>query len=431
MTTPMAQKKLRVYDAQPVGAVCQSPVNLETMTQGQWIALDGRDCIRSQYPEIQSMFPAGVFTSTARALAATSNAPTIVADNTNFLTPGAAGTSALQASPTGGVGSDWVQSATWGASTAVKSIVVAGTRYVIAGTAGDMSAPYVYATGNTAANTVAKANWTATTGGASTTLTQGLAYGSTANAGAGRTVLCINGSQATATGLFYMNDAATAWNACSGGSTQTRQTICWSGQKFFVFMTTGTLYQVSSDGATFADAYLPVSALQASFAPLSCASDGNGTIVLLTQFAEGAATSLVFGALVSKDHGATWRTVQFPEYNHRQIAVLYFVKYANGKFFAGYGGATGTVFVSSDGLNWFSEPITGGRGILIGMYDIAYKAGVYCGNGYNATDALTATEDMSKFRIPKFTINHCNQSNGEYVLPSTATIPVYMKARSN
>lgn len=408
-------------DNRSIGEVVQSPINLETRTKGQWIALDGRDCNRSQFPEIQSMFPAGVFTSTARTLAGVPANAVITADNTNFIAPNVAGAAAVQVSADG---ISWSTGSSWAASTAISSLIIAGTRFVAASSAG-MTTPAVINTNQSAAITAAWGNWTATTGGTTTTLTQGLAYGSTANAGAGRTVLCVNGSLATASGLFYMNDGATAWNACSGGSTADRKCVVWTGQKFIVFLATATqnLYQVSTDGATFADAYLPefVSALY------SAISDGNGTVVASVKLNIDGTGGIGMCFLVSKDHGATWRQIM-PGVGMTNIAPTGTGSFINGKFvFPAYG--TNQTFISSDGIGWQLEPI-GMRGIAVNSVTttvFAYKAGTYCGIG-TATAALTATEDMSKFRINS--LLPISQSIVGFVPPSEF-MNTYIKVRSN
>ena len=293
----------------------------------------------------------------------------------------------------------------------------------MAGSGGDLVAPYV--SNINQANGSGKGNWSATTGGATTTLTQGLAYGSTANAGAGRTVLCVNGSLATASGLFYMNDGATAWNACSGGSTADRKCIVWTGQKFIVFLATATnnLYQSSSDGITFADAYLPEFVSAFYFA----ASDGNGTVVASVKLNIDGTAGVGMCFLVSKDHGATWRQI-IPGVGMTNIATTGTGSFINGKFMFPASG-TNQTFISSDGIGWQLEPI-GMRGVAVNTITtnvFAYKAGTYCGIG-TSTVALTATEDMSKFRINS--LLPIIQSAAGYVPPS-AFMNSYIKVRSN
>lgn len=411
MPSAFAQKKLRVYDAQPVGAVVQSPINLETATNGQWIALDGRDVIRNAYPELSPYFPAGVFTGTNRSLNGAPVVTAIAADTTNFLAANPAGTTPIQASSNG---VSWVTDggATWAAATSPASIIVAGTRYVMAGSGGDLTQPYVSNTGQTAANQCVKANWTVTSGGATpiTTLIQGLAYGSTANAGSGRTVLCRDPSLATASGLFYMDDGATAWNACSGGSTATRAGICWTGQKFFVLTSTQNA-QISSDGATFSDTQVPYAY------GTRIASDGNGTIVITLNTANCGAV------LVSKDHGASWRKSFLPTEVPVPTDSFARLNYVNNKFI--YTTNSGNAFMSSDGLSWVVEPYEN-RAAFTGnnRRSIAYKAGVYVGieTGANAT---SWTEDLSKFRVIAAVRTATD------LMLNGAISNTYIKARSN
>lgn len=222
-----------------------------------------------------------------------------------------------------------------------------------------------------------------------------------------------------------MNDGATAWNACSGGSTADRKCVVWTGQKFIVFLATATqnLYQVSTDGATFADAYLPefVSALY------SAISDGNGTVVASVKLNIDGTGGIGMCFLVSKDHGATWRQIM-PGVGMTNIAPTGTGSFINGKFvFPAYG--TNQTFISSDGIGWQLEPI-GMRGIAVNSVTttvFAYKAGTYCGIG-TATAALTATEDMSKFRINS--LLPISQSIVGFVPPSEF-MNTYIKVRSN
>lgn len=406
-------------DSRMVGEVIQSPVNLETVTLGQWLAADGRDIERGRYPALAALFPINTTTSTLRTLNAIPNNRTIASDSTNFLLPGVAGTSPLQASADA---ASWSTSATWTAATSPIAIINAGTRFVMAGSGGDLTQPYVANVDQTAANIVAKSNWTATTGGTTptTSLVKGLVYSPTANAGAGRTLLIRNGALTTASGLFYMNDGATAWNACSGGSTVTRACGCWTGQKFIVFTTATSVYQTSSDGETFADAYLPMNVSTVT----DCASDGAGTVVIVvvTKNSIGVLEDVF---IVSKDHGTTWRIIPIP-HRFSQNGKLGF---ANGLFW--YAQSYPAALFSKDAICWFEEPV-GNRGLYAPLATVTfdgmgYKGGVWlgiCGN-QASTAALSFVEDASKFRIPLI-----GTENVTAVGFTPATMQYYIKARS-
>lgn len=422
MANPIGQKKLAVTNAEIIGTCVDSPINLESATNGQWLCCDGRDILRGSYPELAKYFPIPIFTSTARTLNAAPVLNAIAADSTNFLCPGAAGTSPLQASADG---ITWSTSATWTAATSPAAIINAGTRYVMAGAGGDLAQPYVSTIDQTAANAVAKANWTATTGGTTPTTNniQGLAYSPTANAGAGRTVLVRNGSLSTAAGLFYMNDGATAWNACSGGSTASHFAVCWTGQKFIVTdATTGNRIKTSNDGATWVDQYIPFK----NGGTASVASDGNGTVVMYTTSVLLGMNTTGVGVLVSKDHGATWRFISWT--TNDKWSSNGTIQYVNGMFSCSQ--STMQTLLSVDGISWFNEQVSN-RGKAwegAGAGDLsvwAYKAGVYCGIS-TTTTALTATGDNSKFRLPMVAT-----MTGSVPLNQLAVGLTYIKARSN
>jgi hypothetical protein len=416
------------YDAMPIGSVLQSPINLEKVTDGKWIALDGRDCNRSDFPDLAPYFPAGVFTSTARTLARAPAAAVITVGThtggTAFVAGGLAGVQPLQASDDG---VSWVDpSSTWAASTQWNSVIWANNRLVMAGSGGDAATPYVSVIGAaiSAATLIGKGggNTVATTGGTTTTLTQGLAYSPTL----GRTVLCVNGSLATASGLFYLNDGATAWNACSGGSTADRKAVVWTGQKFIAASSTpANLIQISSDGGTFSDQYVP--GLPNTI--LGMASDGNGTVVII------ANNSTTFLAIwVSSDHGATWARyappLEFPisMTNGASLApTVVRVFFANDKFFITSGNAALPPLLSRDGKAWFVEPLHGRGMATIGISDIAYKGSTYCAI-HTGTSALTSVENNAKFRLPSSP--SAGPGNSASISPSPYLTQQFIKARN-
>ncbi len=402
-------------DQFPIGSVIQSPINLEAMTNGQWIALDGRDCNRSDYPLLSPYFPAGVFTSTVRTLDKAPQTVNIAASATHLVVPSVANTNepCLQYSTDG---ASWITQASWQATAAnVTSVIYAGSRFVAVCSATVM--PRVF--------TDPSAALTATTGSVATTSSlHGLAYGPTANGGAGRTVCVKDGALATASAIFYMNDGSTAWSAASGGSSCNRVAVCWTGQKFIAVVSAGTdaqvMVQTSSDGAAWSDQFLP---FQASGVSNSIASDGNGTVVIPIVIKIDGNT--VGGVITSKDHGATWRFIKGPQdgYWLRPDRVFYL----NGKFI---GITSGSAYplqtFSSDGIGWTVDAM-----FLRGMGNVSYygisalaiKGGVYYGVGTQNT-GYSATEDMSKFKL-RTDVNYGSPTGGVNI-----TFQQYMKVRN-
>ena len=344
-------------DQQPLGAIVQSAINLELVNLNanglpRWMQLNGGDSLVSILdPSLQRIWPNGVFTATARTLNAIPVVATIAADSTNFLAPGAAGTSPLQASPDA---ITWSTSATWAAATSPASIIVSGTRYVMAGSGGDLTAPYVSTTGQTAANQVNKSNWTVTTGGFTTSLKQGLAYSPSLGLTVG-----VTGSADTS--FFTLADGATAWTTRTGTSA-TKKGICWDGQYFIAITSTAGMIQRSSDGTNWSDVYT------GNFGDSynSIASDGNGTTVVTS-----SAYSWQGSVIISKDGSATWQKIVLPV----EVAVglqgsIYdigqgSVQYINGKFIFGGDNPTNNLhsaLISKTGDFWIYEQL-GKRGI--------------------------------------------------------------------
>ncbi len=410
----------------PVGAVLQSPINLETLTGGLWVAMDGRDAIRTQFVELAQNFSGGVFTTTTRTLNATPAVGIVAADTVNFAVAGAAGTAALQTSADG---ITWTGGTNWTASTQVASLIVAGTRWIVATSAGALQ-PLVINTGGTAAALANMSNWTATTSAAQTTLLQGLAYGSTANAGAGRTVMVKNGATDN-TGFYYLNDGSTAWtNVGAGGNTVTKSGIAWTGLKYIVPCTDAySVVLTSTDGNTWTQSNIPFALCNGYRA---IASDGNGTVIIAFSIAS------IWFFIVSKDHGTTWRKIQVSQTARVDTsgngtlvsgAQANWLQFINGKFVFTPLMVTNSapmVLISADGLVWSEEPLVD-RGSVNLISAMAWKANVYCGiNSAVGTGSITATEDMSKFRMPE-TPGMKATSNGGGDSPFMS----YIKARSN
>ncbi len=306
---------------------------------------------------------------------------------------------------------------------------VTATRFIIAPSAGETQ-PYVINIAGTAANLVVKANWTVTTSGSTTANTQGLFYGPTANAGAGRTCLVKDGALATASALFSLDEGGdTSWAAGSGGSTMTHKCGCWSGTKGFVFASTFGSYKTSADLATWADQTMPM-ADGSGGAVNCCASDGKATVVVAGAVGVvGSAT--LYGLMVSKDDGATWQYANCPDTSgHILAGAPSRIDFINGKFIATFaaGLTNATAWVSIDGVTWVIEPISRGRGVNIVTIGYAFKAGVYCGINATATGALTATEDMSKFRIPMLAPRALSAVGKD---SANSALPLFVKARTS
>ena len=83
-------------------------------------------------------------------------------------------------------------------------------------------------------------------------------------------------------------------------------------------------------------------------------------------------------------------------------------------------------------MNWFCELVQF-RGLFTVFASspawVAYKAGVYLMANSGGTNALTATEDLSKFVLLNAVPNWIN--NTAWPAGVTAYLPHYMKARSN
>lgn len=384
MANPMVQKKLEVIDSREVGEIIQCVA----APSDKWLPLRGQLVSRSKYPKLYDLYKIGRFTTTLRTLNAVPVAYSITADSTNFLVPGAAGTSPLQASPTG---ASWSTSATWTAATSPASLIKSGTRFVMAGSGGDLTAPYVSAIDQTAANQVAKANWTATTGGFTTTLSCGLAY----SPSLGVTVGVPNGA---GTAIYTLADGATAWTAQTATSAN-KFAVCWTGRKFIAAVSGLTnLIQTSTEGMTWVDAYLPISYNTTDAGGM--VSDGAGTVVIYTTSQEvGYGLMSEVGCVVSKDHGETWMFVSYLMSEAGGDATK--ISFAGGKFFATHNGTHS--IVSADALAWINCGIQEAnmlRNATNTFTVAAYKSGVWLGVSAANTSAYTFTEDTSLFTLP-------------------------------
>lgn len=374
--------------AVPIGTVVQSPLNLESLAGGKFLALDGRDVLRTAVSAAflgasNANFPAGVFTSTARTLPQAPNNLALCAGPNHFIAAGrnlANGELLYSAD-----GTSWtavsLTTAWTGGTCAASSIIYAGARYVATETA--FGKPVVCS-----GDPTIQANWTATTNGFTTSLSQALAHSTSL----GLTVGISNGSS---TVIKTLATGATAWVDRSHATSRDKACVAWTGQKFIVPVNNSQVCLVSSDGVTWNEQQVPY-VLNAQ----CIASDGNGTVVVVM----AGNSSYVTKILVSKDHGATWRETTIPfdayrssSYSLASSAPLMSAQYINGKFVIPT--SVGSVLFSSTGLSWQVEPVNRRGALSADCRVMAYKSGVYVGIG-TSTAALSATEDMSKFRLP-------------------------------
>lgn len=372
-------------DQLPIGTVVQSALNLERITNGKYVQMAGQDLNRSQYPEISPYFPAGVFTSTARTLNATpygSTDPSIVTTSSYFVATGSQGTDCAQKSSDG---ITWtLLTSYFPASSIISSMVVRSDNSIVCAHRTVGAQPTIIN------STMTGSIYTTGIGTPDETSTsyRSVAY----SPQLGRTVLIGNTSSSK---IWTLEDGATAWVGRSVTAT-TRNSVVWTGSRFIVFTSTSGYLQTSNDGITWADVYINSVGASGNV----CATDGNGTIVTLL-------AGKYFN--VSKDHGYTWRRALLPaeilDTNGLTNTAYSWngpITFANGKFFVTSASNQPCVAISNDGLTWVMEPV-GTRGMSYlsqGSAVFAYKSGVYCGIRAGVANAITATEDMSKFRVP-------------------------------
>lgn len=383
-------------DSMPVGSVIQSAINLEKIAGGRWMPCSGRDIFRTAVsPDFSDQYPAGVFTSTARTLAAApASYYSTAATPTYFVIPAATGTAAMQYSSDGAT---WSQaSLVTPASTTVNSIIWTGVR-LIAAVSG--SAQPIVTTGDNPGST-----WTVTTGGTTSTLKWALAYSSSL-------AMTVMATDAASTSIYTLADGATAWSARTKTSS-TPLGVTWTGSRFICVTATASLpMQYSTDGINWTDSGL--GSFTRSFESQSIkgiASDGNGTVVV----------GLDDYVLVSSDHGSAWERVYLPFDLHRVASELSAavtvsitnIQYVNGRFVVSMHAGTGAIknAFSKDGKTWQVETV-GNRCISpTFVAALAYKGGVYIGIN-PSTAALSATEDMGKLRLPAPAYNRFVSTN--------------------
>lgn len=418
-----------------VGGTVRSPIDYETSTNGQFMRLDGRLIDRGPLPELSALLPYGKFTYTTRTNFAAPNSPDIVNDDTLFLMPGAAGTQPLQATPDGG-GTAWTSAAaSWTAGTAVVSLIynnaltAGNSRFIIAGSGGDLTVPYVtnaaYLAAKTVANVTTKATyWTATTAGTTTALPQAFAYAPSAvSALVGRTVYISDASSNT---IYTLDDGATAWVArTTPNAACVRSSVCWTGQRFIVLAggLVGTnRLQVSTDGITWADEYHYECSFNNTSNAYYLASNGNGTVVFL---ANTGSTYMGQTMYTSTDHGVTWAQYSLPigmsnvgtTYNAGVVSINR-VEFIKDRFIV-YSGTKAAM--SKDGKNWQVIIMNGA------VTNLAWKAGIWAGSG------CTLVEDASKIQLPYQSLRSGQYASGGslvYTFDDVAEFDTYMKVKS-
>lgn len=410
----------------PVGTVIQALFNPNPQ---KFLPLDGADLNAGDWPELvndpttgKRRFP-GVFTSTARTLLGAPVVASIAASSQKFLHVGVGSTGATGTIMASSDAVTWSGYDVGSGAVSFSSIIFAGTRFVCA--ASGVNTPFVTADGNP----VSSGSFTATGVAASTTLTQGLAYGSTANAGAGRTVLIQNGA---GTGQIYtMDDGASTWSLRTHTNSRTKTAVVWTGQNFIATCSDASNYILTSPtGVTWTERTLPIPYFNGVIGPHFMESDGAGTVVI------GCGNGVMNYFVVSKDHGATWRKVLGDQAAHQQrtLGSMNYsnpaIYYVNGKFISlsATTGGLESAQISTDGLYWVAEPMAFGRGAQTKITALAYKSGVYCGVTNDVTAAMTLTEDMSKFKIHES--RNPAQGNNANISSMGAIRPEFVKARS-
>lgn len=390
---------LEIQDNGNLGDVKNSLFDLEALTKnnpkgkGRWLAANGKDVARG-YPcdsAFLAEIPHGVFTSTARTLTATPDVAVCAASPTYFVAGAAAGVAAAQYTA---AGATWIQTSLVSpASCQVNSIFWNGIRWFF-GCSG--SSHTCVTTGDNPNST-----WTEVSSDTTTTLKQAFAYISAL----ALTVMVPNG---TGTSVYTIPDGSTTATARTTTSSS-KQAICATSNKFFILTATaGLTLQTSVDGVNWVDT---TPAGFGTLAGTSIASDGIQTVIITCD------TYM----LVSNDNGASWAKVwpsqEFylasTEVHGTAFTSINRVTFINGKFFITSSG-TGTFrcAVSSNGRNWFVEPV-GSRGALNTVFQVlAYKSGLYVGMTSGSTAALSATEDTTKFRMPSSLRTVIAQSTG-------------------
>lgn len=376
------------FNSFPIGFVTES-YDLEAVTGGDWLLMDGRKLARADvHADFEAMFPLGWFTATALTLSAANSNLAGAVDNTNFLLNRSSGTSPLQASADG---TTWSTSATWGASSGIYNLIKAGSRFVAIGNGGDFTAAcYVANIDQTAANIVAKSNWTATTGGP---VANTLGYNSCCYCPSLGITVGIKGGSAS-TDIFTLADGSTTWSTQTAASSQTKVGVVFTGTDILVFNDSATtdpiVLQKSTNGTSWNDTSFPYKI----GATASFASDENGTVVIVSSTSSNSSHGL--GSLiVSKDHGDTWRIINVSEFT---ISILQRVKWLGDRFVLMHAGSNNKSYVMSfDGIKWFFAP---GFTVVSTFSNSLKKGSAFLFTATSGTLAFTATEDSDYFKLP-------------------------------
>lgn len=374
----------RQLDSLPIGAVIESPANLDEATGGKWLRLAGQYATRSGVaPAISKAFPFGKPTITVRTLAATPNTSgAVVATPTYFVAPAATGTSSIQYSPDGAT---WSQTSVSTASGVTYGLLWAGSRlFRLSSSAEGIQ----YTSGDNPGST-----WTSVTG--SFPAGYGGRVGAAYSPSLGRTVFP---NAAADTNIYSVDDGGGVAVARTKASSQV-DFVCWTGRRFIARSRTVNLLHFSDDGITWTSnagvCYPEVSG--------GIASDGAGTVVMCSP-ASGA-----FPLSVSKDHGDTWQSVSLrPEmysaqWGNRSVSTYSprSVEYRNGWFVITPVGGAYWFAVSKNGLEWtvVSTAFELSSGAIDCSGGVAVKGDTWVLVGSAAT-SLSFTVDYSKMRLP-------------------------------
>jgi hypothetical protein len=373
-------------DGPAIGQTISTLVDVESLTNGQYMALTGTDSLKTILGTLlQNIWPVGVTAATIRTAAANTTGTDFVAASPNFFVKLATdGTAALQYSSTGAT---WSQTSLVTPASFSPRSVYFTNRWIALGGAQGIAAT----TGDNPNST-----WSAITHG-----------GSNAGQGLNTHQLAYSSSLALsiildAGGVYSLANAGSSTTSLTMPSSPTRNAVVWDGTYFVIGTSTAGLIQRSTTGASssFADVYSSnIPAIQ------DMASDGNGTIVATSSSTPGY-------YYVSKDHGDTWSRYLIPAEIFTTLTasdaptagVAYSrVSYANGKFWLTSQSTHHAAVIQAANPAMVAVEPVGARGIThTAINIIAYKGGTYVAtNGTGSvSNCISFTEDTTKFRRP-------------------------------
>jgi hypothetical protein len=360
----------RAIDTLPLGSVVYAALDLEHLTNHQWIPLLGCSHKRAEIdPRVWKNFPVFKHTVTTRTLAVSPGNFGGAASPTYFVVAATAGATGIQYSTDG---TTWSQtSVSTPASHAARTIIWTGTRFVSFGTSS-------CATSGDNPNST----WTSLTGGASNTNAYNIAaYSPTL----GRCVF-LNPSSST-TALYTLDDGSTTLTLRTA-PTGTRYAVVWTGERFVTNDSTN-IFCVSTNGIDWsAEAKNDVvfAAAGNRYLQFDMASDGRGTIVAVT----GAGRFCV-----SKDHGRSWALLHPTLSGGASIAISRVV-YDGERFFALNTALRNNAYVSYDGSAWAPfAPHALANNANNNFANVLKKGSTFVGIHAGTTSAFSWTEDRT------------------------------------